>query len=106
MIFSTDVINTAGIYCYCHRYALMRQTLLNMQVQKQQHNSLKAYPELATLNYKENTKHVIRVSIDTVKSLGWELVNADVDQGIIEATDTTTWFGFKDDVVIRVVCTW
>ncbi|MGB1291840.1 MAG: DUF1499 domain-containing protein [Pseudoalteromonas sp.] len=64
---------------------------------------LKAYPELATLNYKENTKHVIRVSIDTVKSLGWELVNADVEQGVIEATDTTTWFGFKDDVVIRVV---
>ncbi len=22
--------------------------------------------------------------------------------GIIEATDTTTWFGFRDDVVIRV----
>ncbi|MCQ8877915.1 DUF1499 domain-containing protein [Pseudoalteromonas shioyasakiensis] len=63
---------------------------------------LKAYPSLTTLTFKENTKHVIRVSIDSVKSLGWELVSADVEGGIIEATDTTLWFGFKDDVVIRV----
>jgi len=63
---------------------------------------LKAYPELTTLTFKESTKHVIRVSIDSVKSLGWELASADVEGGIIEATDTTLWFGFKDDVVIRV----
>ena len=24
------------------------------------------------------------------------------DKGIIEATDTTMWFGFKDDIVIRI----
>ena len=24
------------------------------------------------------------------------------DQGRIEATDTTLWFGFKDDIVVRV----
>ncbi|OUS72558.1 hypothetical protein B5G52_07465 [Pseudoalteromonas sp. A601] len=64
---------------------------------------LKAYPDLTTLRFKENTKHVIRVSIDSVKSLGWELVSADIENGIIEATDTTMWFGFKDDVVIRVI---
>ena len=26
----------------------------------------------------------------------------DADTGIVEATDTTPWFGFQDDVVIRV----
>ena len=31
-----------------------------------------------------------------------ELVNIDADKGIIEATDTTAWFGFKDDVVVRI----
>ena len=34
--------------------------------------------------------------------LGWELVNADKSLGIIEATETTAWFGFKDDVVVRI----
>ncbi|WP_198336422.1 DUF1499 domain-containing protein [Psychrobacter celer] len=31
-----------------------------------------------------------------------ELVVIDADTGIVEATDTTPWVGFQDDVVIRV----
>ncbi len=34
--------------------------------------------------------------------MGWEIVAADSTAGRIEATATTAWFGFKDDVVIRV----
>ena len=37
-----------------------------------------------------------------VKNLGFELVNVNAATGIVEATDTTTWFGFKDDVVVRI----
>ena len=37
--------------------------------------------------------------------MGWEVVDADVGTGVIEATDTTLWFGFKDDVVIRITPT-
>jgi uncharacterized protein (DUF1499 family) len=33
---------------------------------------------------------------------GWEIVTADKSSGRIEATDTTQWFGFKDDVVVRI----
>ncbi|WP_264622183.1 DUF1499 domain-containing protein [Psychrobacter arcticus] len=29
-------------------------------------------------------------------------MSVDTDKGIIEATDTTMWFGFKDDIVIRI----
>ena len=35
--------------------------------------------------------------------MGWEIVSSDPAGGRIEATDTTFWFGFKDDVVVRVV---
>lgn len=38
----------------------------------------------------------------TAKGQGWEMVNVDAQALIIEATDTTFWFGFKDDVVIRI----
>ena len=34
--------------------------------------------------------------------MGWDLVASDPASGRIEATDTTFWFGFKDDIVIRV----
>ena len=36
------------------------------------------------------------------EGMGWEMVAADSAAGRIEATATTAWFGFKDDVVIRV----
>jgi uncharacterized protein (DUF1499 family) len=36
------------------------------------------------------------------RAMGWEVVAADRASGRIEATDTTRFFGFKDDVVIRV----
>jgi uncharacterized protein (DUF1499 family) len=37
-----------------------------------------------------------------VEELGWELVDASDAAGLIEATDTTLFYGFKDDVVIRL----
>jgi len=37
-----------------------------------------------------------------LEEAGLKVVNIDSDLGIVEATATTFWFGFKDDVVIRV----
>ncbi|MFB3106560.1 MAG: DUF1499 domain-containing protein [Pseudomonadales bacterium] len=34
--------------------------------------------------------------------MGLELVNEARLQGMIEATATTFWFGFKDDMVVRI----
>ena len=36
------------------------------------------------------------------RALGWKIVAAAPGQGRLEATATTRWFGFKDDVVVRV----
>lgn len=38
----------------------------------------------------------------TAESLGWEVYAQDARQGHIEAVQTTLWFGFKDDIVIRI----
>ena len=35
--------------------------------------------------------------------MGWQIVDANAREGRIEATATTFWFGFKDDVVVRIV---
>jgi len=36
------------------------------------------------------------------RALGWEIAAAVPAEGRLEATDTTRWFGFKDDIVVRV----
>jgi uncharacterized protein (DUF1499 family) len=36
------------------------------------------------------------------RALNWEIVAAEAAEGRIEATDTTAWWGFRDDVVIRI----
>ncbi len=41
-------------------------------------------------------------ALAAVRDLGWEIVAEARDEGRIEATDTTFWFRFKDDVVIRI----
>jgi uncharacterized protein (DUF1499 family) len=61
-----------------------------------------AYPELTTQKYSQSTDQLFDATESAVNSLGWELVNADKSLGIIEATETTAWFGFKDDVVVRI----
>jgi uncharacterized protein (DUF1499 family) len=62
----------------------------------------KAYPELTTLNYPQSKAQLISITEQAIKNLDWELVSIDTQQGTIEATDTTAWFGFKDDVVVRI----
>ncbi|GAC40058.1 DUF1499 domain-containing protein [Paraglaciecola psychrophila] len=61
-----------------------------------------AYPELETQKYPQTTEQVFDAALATVKSMGLEVVTSDKSLGLIEAYDTTTWFGFVDDVVIRI----
>lgn len=61
-----------------------------------------AYPDLKTLQLDEPPDAVFTRALAAVDELGWELVEADRLQGRIEATDTTFWFRFKDDIVIRI----
>lgn len=61
-----------------------------------------AYPAIKALSYAQPKADLILAVEQVVRNLEWTLINVDAGNGIIEATDTTTWFGFKDDVVVRV----
>ena len=61
-----------------------------------------AYPELQTLNYTQSKSELVEATKQVIDHLGWQLVNIDADQGIVESTDKTMWFGFKDDVIVRI----
>ena len=60
------------------------------------------YPELKTLSYLQSKAELVNAVEQAATNLGWELANTDTSEGVVEATDTTMWFGFKDDVVVRI----
>ena len=62
----------------------------------------RAYPDLAPLVLPGGPVEAFERALSAARALGWDIVAADRDTGRIEAVDTTFWFGFKDDVVIRV----
>lgn len=61
-----------------------------------------AYPQIKPLEVSAPKPRVFNAALSVAHDLGWVVIADDADQGRIEATDTTFWFGFKDDVVIRI----
>ncbi|MEZ0334752.1 MAG: DUF1499 domain-containing protein [Gemmatimonadales bacterium] len=61
-----------------------------------------AYPDVVPLVLNVPTEEAFRRALQAAQGMGWEIVAADSSAGRIEATATTAWFGFKDDVVVRV----
>tara|TARA_R110002073_G_scaffold37559_20_gene108270 strand:- start:351 stop:1121 length:771 start_codon:yes stop_codon:yes gene_type:complete len=61
-----------------------------------------AYPQVVTLSLEASVAEAVSQSAQVLTAQGLEIVNADPVAGIVEATATTFWFGFKDDVVVRV----
>ena len=62
----------------------------------------KAYPDIQPVTIAEPPDAAFKRALNAARDAGWQIVAATPDQRRIEATDTTTWFGFKDDIVVRV----
>jgi uncharacterized protein (DUF1499 family) len=62
----------------------------------------KAYADIKPLVVKTPPSDELQKAIDAARSLGWQVIATDAASGRIEATDTTGWFGFKDDIIVRV----
>jgi len=61
-----------------------------------------AYPDLRAHRMNAAPADAFKRALQAAREMGWEIVAEDAAAGRIEATDTTFWFGFRDDVVIRV----
>lgn len=66
---------------------------------EQQH---KAYPQVQPLISPVAPDEMLKRAIQVMEGMGLEIVDSNATAGRVEATDTTFWFGFKDDVVVRV----
>lgn len=61
-----------------------------------------AYPDVRPLILPLAPDAALTQALAAARRAGWEIVAADSAAGRIEATATTGWFGFKDDVVVRI----
>lgn len=62
----------------------------------------KAYPDIQPVLLAAEPAKAFDKALAAAKAQGWEIVAGVPEEGRIEATATTFWFGFKDDIVIRI----
>ncbi len=61
-----------------------------------------AYPDVRPLVLRDPPARAFARALAAAQKMGWTIAAADEAGGRIEATATTFWFGFRDDVVVRV----
>jgi uncharacterized protein (DUF1499 family) len=62
-----------------------------------------AYPDIQPVILDEPPARGFERALKAARTMGWNIVDAAQSDGRIEATATTRWFRFKDDIVIRIV---
>jgi len=62
----------------------------------------KAYPDLVPIISSLSPADAFERALAICKENGWHIYQQDSQRGLIEAADTTFWFGFKDDIAIRI----
>ena len=60
------------------------------------------YPDIAPADYPITPEAAFEAALAAARAMDWTIVAIDEAERRIEATDRTLWFGFVDDVVIRV----
>ena len=61
-----------------------------------------AYPDIQPITLAEPPQKAFERALAAAQAMGWEIVARDPAAGRIEAVDTTFWFGFRDDVMVRI----
>ena len=65
--------------------------------------TMEAYPHLKSVESDLSVADAVDRTEDALRAMGLEIVAVDKEAGLVEATATTFWFGFKDDMVVRIV---
>ena len=61
-----------------------------------------AYPDIKPVMLPVPPREAFDRAVKAAESMGWEVVGRDAATGMLEAVDATKWFGFKDDIAVRV----
>ncbi len=61
-----------------------------------------AYPDIVPSYLPMAPEAAFERALAAARAMDWEITASDLEAGHIEAVDTSFWFGFKDDIVIRI----
>lgn len=61
-----------------------------------------AYPDIMPIALAVPPAEAFKRVDKVATAMGWEVVGRAPAEGRIEAIDTTQWFGFRDDIVVRI----
>ncbi len=62
-----------------------------------------AYPDIVPMTLTMLAAKAFGLAVTTAKAMpGWHIIAVDPQAGRIEATQASFWFGFVDDIIIRV----
>jgi uncharacterized protein (DUF1499 family) len=64
-----------------------------------------AYPDIVPFEISIPPGQAFKRALSIARSMGWQMIDVNQSEGQLEATDTTFWFGFKDDIIIRITST-
>lgn len=62
----------------------------------------RSYPDIAPLSLALDPRKAFARVLDAATGMGWTIVASDATERRIEASERSFWFGFTDDVVIRI----
>ena len=87
---------------YVQARSVPRINDISTDAQEQSEESRRAYPDIQPLRLKVAPNIAFERAKGAIEEAGWQLVREDASAGRLEAVATTFWFGFKDDVIVRV----
>ena len=61
-----------------------------------------AYPDIKPIVLPVPTDMAFEEVLETLADLDWAVADGSEEDGIVETTVRSAWFGFKDDIVIRL----
>ena len=61
-----------------------------------------AYPNIRSLDTSLEMAQAVSRAETVLGEQGLDIVAVNAEKGLVEATETSSWFGFKNDVVVRV----
>lgn len=98
-VFSTTIIDLRGDKSNSLKYIGKKVGKTDKLVSVEQ---VKAYPDIRSIESENTPTDSFDKALAAVGVLGRTLQTQSQSTSVIEATDTTSWFGFKADVVIRI----
>lgn len=65
----------------------------------------KAYPDIVPVMFQAPKDRVFEAARQSIQDMDLQLTGADLAQGRLEASHTSFWYGFTDDMVVRITQT-